>query len=236
MTDNGSETSRSPSLTVRQHSPVIFWWPLWLLGFAFAATSFFFGDQIDVGGQTMWFHPSRNLGVIYVAVFGVVFFSTNFALRSVASLLIMLLIVVAVLVVALFGWWDKLFSFEQHLSVHMDGGFYLLFSLVLFAFWGGSIFVADRFRYCEFRPGQLIVHNLVTDGARTFDTRGMSLYKVQDDRVRHWLLGLGTGDLHIATTGAESVKLDIRNVTFIDRKLSTIEHLVAMSPDELSQT
>jgi hypothetical protein len=215
---------------------VIFWWPVWLIGFVLAAASFFFGEQINVGGQTMWFHPSRNLGVIYVAVFGVIFFSTNFQLRSVVSLLVMLLIVVAVLVVALFGYWDELFSLEQHLSVHMDAGFYLFFSLVLFALWAGSILVADRFRYYEFRPGQLIVHNLLIDEARTFDARGMSLHKVQDNRFRHWLLGLGTGDLHIATTGAESVVLDVRNVTSIDRKLVTIEHLVAMSPNELTET
>lgn len=76
------------------------------------------------------------------------------------------------------------------------------------------------------------MHNLVTDGERTFDTQGMSLYKVQDDQLRHWILGLGTGDLHIATTGAETVKLDIRNIPFIDRKMPEIERLIAMRPDQ----
>lgn len=233
---NSSKVSSPESIIVRQHSPVIFWWPVWLIGFLLAAMSFLFGEHVELGGQTMWFHPSRNLGVIFVAAFGVVFFRTNFTLQGLVSLLLTVLVVVAVLVVAMFGWWDALFSLERHFSIHMDGGFYLAISLILFVFWAGAIFVFDRFTYCEFRPGQLIVHNLVTNGVRTYPTHGMSLYKVQDDRVRHWLLGLGTGDLHLGTTGAEAVSLNIRNVTFIDWKLPTIERFVAMSPDRLDKT
>jgi hypothetical protein len=236
MTENDKEAPPTRKIVVRQHSPIIFWWPVWLVGFLFAALSFLSGEQVDLGGQTMWFYPSRNLGVIFVAVFGVVFFRTNVTLRGTISFLIALLLAAAVVIVGLLGWWDTLFSLEQHLSVHMDAGFYLVFSLLLFGLWAGSIFVVDRFRYCEFRPGQLIVHNLLTDGARTFDTHGMSVYKVQDDRLRHWLLGMGTGDMHIATSGAEAIKIDVRNVTFIDRKLAEIERFVAVSPDKLTDS
>jgi hypothetical protein len=203
-----------------------------LIGFLFAILSFAFGERVKIGDQEMLFHPSRNLGVIYVAVFAIVFIRTNLVLRGIVSLLVVASLVIAVLLFTMLGLWRSLFSMEQQLSVHMDAGFYLTISTVIFVSWAFTVLVFDRFTYCEFRPGQLVVHKMIGGGVRTFDTRGISVYKLQDDPFRHWGLGLGTGDLHIATTGAEGVRMDLRNVTFIDRKLAKIERLVAMSPDE----
>jgi len=59
--------------------------------------------------------------------------------------MVMLLGVIAVLLIALLGWWDDLFSLEQHRSIHVDAGFYLVTSVILFLFWFSSIFVVDRF-------------------------------------------------------------------------------------------
>jgi hypothetical protein len=229
-------SSQQDSIIVRQHTSILYWWPVWVIGLLFGVLSLVFGERVEIGGQPMWFHPSRNLGMIYVTVFAVVFMRTNIVLRGVLSMLIILAVVIAVLVLSLFGWWDHLFSLEQHLSVHMDAGFYFVISGILCLSWVATVFVFDRFTYCEFRPGQLVLHNVVGGGVRTFDTRGMSIYKLQDDLFRHWCLGLGTGDLHLATTGAEGVTLDIRNVAFIDRKLRTIRQLIAMSPDALTDT
>jgi hypothetical protein len=226
------DTQVRQSVIIRQHSAILYWWPVWALGFLFAGLSFAFGERVAVGDQSMWFHPSRNLGVIYVAVFAIVFLRTNVVLRGIVSLLVILAAIVGVLLLSLVGWWRSLFSLEQHLSVHMDAGFYLLMSSVIFLAWLLTIFLFDRFTYCEFCPGQLVVHRMIGGGVRTFDTRGISVYKRQDDLFRHWGLGLGTGDLHVATTGAEGITLDLRNVTFIDRKLAIIKRLIAMSPDE----
>ena len=218
-------------IRVQQHSMIIYWWPVWLLGIVFAIMSFVGGQQIEIEEQTMWFYPSRNMGVIFLTVFVIVFSFTNIAFRGLASLLVAMALLIIVLVCSLLGVWDSLFSLEQHLSVHMDGGFYLFVSLFVFAAWSSTLFFFDRFTYCEFRPGQMIVRNIIGGGSRTFDTRGMAVYKLQDDPLRHWLLGFGTGDLHIATTGAESMTIEVRNVAFIDRKLQIIKELVAMAPD-----
>jgi hypothetical protein len=231
--DSSEPQSVPQSVIVRQHSTILYWWPLWLVGFLFGILSFAFGERVEFGGHSMWFHPSPNLGVIYVTVFAVVFLRTSLVLRGIVSLLVMLAAVVLVLVLSLFGWWNHLFSLADHLSVHMDAGFYLLTSAVVFLSWTFSVFVFDRFRYCEFRPGQLLVCNLVEGGIRTFDTRGMAVYKLRDDLLRHCILGLGTGDLHIATSGAEGITLDLHNVAFIGRKLKAIERLVAMQPAEV---
>lgn len=210
---------------------ILYWWPVWAVSFVFAGISFFFGEQVTIGEQTMWFYPGPNLGVIFLTVSAIVFLFTNVIFRGTASMLGGLATLVVVMAFSLFGVWDKLFSLEQHISIHMDAGFYLIVSCFVFLAWFMAVFVFDRVTYCEFRPGQLIVRNLIGGGSRTFDTRGMAVYKLQDDPLRHWVLGMGTGDLHIATSGAESMTLDVRNVAFIDRKLSTIKELVAMAPD-----
>jgi ABC-type antimicrobial peptide transport system permease subunit len=235
-TKNGSKPTTPKSIIVKQHSPIIYWWPVWVIGFLFAILTFVFGERVEIAGQAMWFHPSPNLGVIYVTVFSIVFFRTNVLLRGMMTLAGILVLVIVVLLLSGLGWWHTLFSMVQHLSIHMDAGFYLVTSLILMCLWAGSIFVFSQFTYCEFRPGQLVIHNLIDTGTRTFDTNGMSVYKVQNDFLRHWVLGLGTGDLHVATSGAEAATLDIHNVAFIDRKLETIKRLIAMSPDELGET
>lgn len=228
----GGDSTTTQSVIIRQHSNILYWWPVWVVGFLCAILSHLYGEQVELGGQQVLFHPSRNLGVIFVAVFALIFVRTNIVLRGVVSLLVILAGVIVVLLLTLLGGWRSLLALEQQLVVHMDAGFYFVMSSVVFVSWVLSLFVLDRFLYCEFRPGQLVVHETLGGGLRTFDTRGISVYKLRDDPFRHWGLGFGSGDLHIATTGAEGIRLDMRNVTLIDQKLAKIQSLVAMSPDE----
>jgi hypothetical protein len=62
----------------------------------------------------------------------------------------------------------------------------------------------------------------------------MSVYKLRDDLFRHWILGLGSGDLHVSTTGANAQEFILPNVMFIGTKLSRIQHVIAMKPDDNS--
>jgi hypothetical protein len=56
----------------------------------------------------------------------------------------------------------------------------------------------------------------------------MAVYLLRDDLVRHWILGWGSGDLHIAVGGAEGFTLNLQNVAFVDRKLKAIEQLMSI--------
>src|SRR3712207_8475364 len=52
-------------------------------------------------------------------------------------------------------------------------------------------------------PGQ-VTHVFVLGAAsKSYDTENMVLEKFRDDLFRHWILGFGSGDLHITTYGAE---------------------------------
>jgi hypothetical protein len=60
----------------------------------------------------------------------------------------------------------------------------------------------------------------------------MALEKHRDDLFRHWLLGLGSGDLRIRTSGATREQIEVPNVFFIGSKVEVIQRLIAEVPEE----
>ncbi len=58
---------RQTSIRIYSHSSLLFWWPVWVIGYAMAALTWWHGRPESVGssGQAMaWVHPSNNPGVI----------------------------------------------------------------------------------------------------------------------------------------------------------------------------
>ena len=146
-----------------------------------------------------------------------------------------LLLFVAFLAVAFawIGWWDDIASFIPLLSVHMNMGFYLVFSTLLLALWLLTFFVFDRMEYWRVRPGQLTREDMIGGAEETYDTRGMLVEEFSDDYFRHYLLGLGTGDISLKTAGAKEKTIYIRNVVFANAKVDAIQRLVAVEPNKL---
>jgi hypothetical protein len=60
----------------------------------------------------------------------------------------------------------------------------------------------------------------------------MVFEKHRQDLFRHWVLGLGSGDIQISTTGARRETLNIPNVLFADSKVGEIQKMIAMQPDQ----
>jgi len=56
--------------------------------------------------------------------------------------------------------------------------------------------------YMVFTPGQLRVRQEIGGGEAAYDTAGMVIQKQRNDLFRHWILGLGSGDLVVNTSGA----------------------------------
>ena len=69
---------------------------------------------------------------------------------------------------------------------------------------------------------------------RSYDTRGMVFEKLRQDFFRQWILGFGSGDIHISTTGAKREEIRVPNVLFVDWKIQEIQRLIAMRPDEFT--
>ena len=50
--------------------------------------------------------------------------------------------------------------------------------------------------------------------------------KQRTDLFRHWILGLGAGDLIVRTSGAQGHQLDFPNVLFVSRRAHEINEMM----------
>ncbi len=214
------------------HSPIMYWWPVWLVGYVLALLSYFQGVTTKFGDTEVLIHPSPALGVIFTVTFLLVILMTNRSARGLASLTVIIAIVAAALFLAYMDWWDEIFRLMGKLAIFMNLGFYVFFSTAVFLVWAASIFFFDRLEYWEFRPGQAIHHAVLGEGENVYDARGMVVEKLRNDLFRHWLLGLGAGDIHLHTSGAKTGDFVIKNVAFVGGKLLVMQRLAAMQPDD----
>jgi hypothetical protein len=219
-------------VTIYPHSMLLYWWPVWVTGYILALLTWLEGTKVQFGDAEVIMHPSKNLGVIYTMVFILVVVLTNSTVRGVASALVIAILLALTFLLAYLDLWEDILRAISYLAMYMNLGFYVFFSTAILIIWVLAVFVFDRMEYWTIRPGQ-VVHNMVFGGgARTFDTINMSVYKLRSDLFRHWILGLGSGDIHLTTAGANGREFVLPNVMFVGPKLSAIEQLVAMKPNE----
>lgn len=175
----------------------------------------------DEGRQPRITHYS-GLGAIYCVVLLVVIGITNVPLRGLWSLIVIVTIVLVSVILGILGWWDDIFSAVGNLHIYIGFAGYLFISTVLFLMWCVSTFLFDRQIYIIFTPGQMKVCEEVGGGEKSYDTIGMQIEKQRDDLFRHWVLGLGSGDLTVRTSGAQAHVIHLPNVLFVGRKLKLV--------------
>jgi hypothetical protein len=156
---------------------------------------------------------------------------TSFTLRGLASGMVILATVLVTVVLAWAGWWDDVFRWFGNLTVHLTMGTYFWFSTLMCLTWILTLFGIDRLSYWEFTPGQLTRKTLFGSGSNSYNTQGMALEKHRDDIFRHWLIGLGSGDLKIRTSGATREEIDVPNVLFIGSKVAAMQRFIAEVPE-----
>jgi hypothetical protein len=164
-------------------------------------------------------------GVLFATVLLLVIFITNVPLRGLWSVVVIILVVLLAVIFALAGWWETIFHYASLLDIRINVGGYLFISLILFAMWLVVMLLFDRQIYMVFTPGQFRVCQEVGGGESTYDTMGMVIQKQRDDLFRHIILGLGSGDLIVRTSGANTHEFHMPNVLFIGRKLQQIEDM-----------
>ena len=76
-------------IRIYSHSSLLFWWPVWVVGYVMAAITFWHGKEqqsVESAGQVLeWVHPGNNLGVIYFLTLYLIIMITNFSVRGLAS-------------------------------------------------------------------------------------------------------------------------------------------------------
>src|SRR4051794_18350441 len=169
---------------------------------------------------------NRTFGVLWATVLLLVIFITNAPLRGMWSVVVIITVIMLSIIFALAGWWETILYHWSLLDIRINAGGYVFISTVLFALWLGTIIFFDRQVYMVFTPGQLKVRTEIGGGEHAFDAVGMTLEKQRSDLFRHWILGLGSGDLVVKTSGAQAHHFDLPNVLFIGRKVQQIEDML----------
>lgn len=169
---------------------------------------------------------SKNLGVLFCFVLLLVIVITNVPLRGLWSVIVIVFLVFLSIIFAILGWWDHILEALHWLDIRINLGGYLLISSVLFVIWLIVFFLFDQQIYMVFTPGQLRVRLEIGDAETAYDTTGMTIQKQRSDLFRHWILGLGSGDLIVRTSGAQAHQFDMPNVLFLGRKVREIEDML----------
>lgn len=223
-----------PSIRIYGHSRIFYWWPVWAYGLFAAVVTYLRGGTVALREvQNAPLDQSSALGLGFVAVLFLTIFVTNVHLKGVYSLLVVAIVAFFTVLLAWLGWWDDIAEFIPQLSVHMNLGFYLVFTTLLLLLWLTMFAFVDRLHYWLVRPGQMTEEHLIGNRTRSYDTNNILFEKEAEDVFRHKLIGLGAGDLTLITAGARTETLRIENVLFVDRKVNAIQRLVATQPDDI---
>jgi hypothetical protein len=169
---------------------------------------------------------SKNLGVLFVAVLLLVIAITNIPLRGLWSVIALVLIISVVIIFALLEWWATILFYLSFLDIRINAAGYLVISIPLFVMWLLVMLLFDRQVYMVFTPGGFRVRQEIGDAETAYDVTGMTIQKQRSDLFRHWILGLGSGDLIVKTAGANAQEFHMPNVLFIGRKVNDIEEML----------
>jgi hypothetical protein len=186
-------------------------------------------SKAKLGEDALKLHvaQSKSYGVIFATILLLVIVITNVPLRGMWSVVVIVVIIMGIVIISLIpGLWDKILNALFMLHIHMNAAGYLFISLLLLAVWLVTFIFFDQQIYMIFTPGQVKVRTEIGGGEVAYDTTGMTIQKQRSDLFRHWILGLGSGDLLVTTTGAASHHFDLPNVLFIGKKVQQIEDML----------
>jgi hypothetical protein len=173
---------------------------------------------------------NKNLGVIFCTVLLLVIAITNIPLRGLWSVMVIVIIIFTSIILGLMDKWKYLLDALEWLDIHINLAGYVVISTVVLALWLVSFFFFDQQIYMVFTPGQVRVRLEIGEGETAFPTMGITFKKQRSDLFRHWILGLGSGDLLVTTGGSQAQHFDLPNVLFVGRKVKAIEEMLRTMP------
>jgi hypothetical protein len=215
------------------HSPLVYWWPVWMGGYILAGISYFGGTsvQIDPNIQSV-FYPRADLGVVFILTLFSVIIITNVTVRGLASALVVVTGILVVVVISYFRLWDTILYWFAGLNIYLNTGAYFWISTLMFLTWLITVFIVDHMSYWTIKPGQITQSYVLGASSKSFDTQNITIEKFRSDLFRHWILGMGSGDLRIEAQGAHREDIFLPNVFFIGSKIEEIQKLIATRPTE----
>lgn len=167
------------------------------------------------------------VGAVFIAGLLMTVVITNVPLRGLWSFLVLISLLVVVLLISLFGGWDRIFDFFGNLHIHMNMAAYLVIGVVVFIMWAVATFVFDQRSYIVFTPGQIRYCEHIWDAVKVFPAAGVVLEKQRDDLFRHYVLGFFSGDLIVRVgSGQDRQEIKLPNVLGLGFRLSKVEDML----------
>jgi hypothetical protein len=209
-------------VVVYGHSSLFYWWPVWLVCFILAAATYAEGDRS--GGVTV--SNTNGPGAIFVVTLLIVTISSTVVFRGLVSVIAAVVMLTIAVTFAWFGWWGQILSLLGGLEIRINAAGYLCFGVPLFIAWLAVIRSYDRQHYVIFGRGQIRYVVEVGDSEVAVQSEGAVVEKKRSDAFRHWILGLGAGDLIIRAGGRGGLAIELKNVLCIRRKLAVIDRML----------
>ena len=210
-------------IVVYGHSNLFYWWPVWLVAFVLAGVTYAGGGQPSLPGEVV---RGNGPGVLFVITLLAVAFSSTVLLRGMMSVLAVVAAVAVAVTFAWFGWWDDIFGYLGGLDIRINTAGYLCVGVPLFLAWLAVMLLYDRQHYVVFGRGQIRYVQEVGDSEMVIPAEGASVEKRRSDGFRHWVLGLGAGDLVIRVGGTNGPTIEMDNVLWIGRKMAVIDRML----------
>jgi hypothetical protein len=217
------------SLHLISHSQILYFWPVWLSAFIFGGISLQSNThvtlQIKTGEILVCIAPYPWMGLVFlgILVFNILFTSVN--IRGLWASLVILVLTSVALLLHIFELWTVIQDFLLKLRMFISAEFYLGVGIVLFSFWFLVVFVYDRRRYIELHSTHLAIVQEVGEGEKNFDVRGIVFDKKRNNFFQHIVLGFGSGDIVITTSGGQRELIYFPNVLYISSKLKAIRQV-----------
>jgi hypothetical protein len=237
-----SGSAQEEAITIYSHSPILYWWPVWVVGLLMALWTYFDGHHAAfvpqgaaVEGNTIVAPQGSELEAPAVHVArsrwpGVVFvFAVLFAvhlscasLRGPWGLLGLALLGALILLFNWLHWWDPLFRWFGLLRIHLNLGAYLTVAIPLALMWFAAIYFFDRRTYAVITTGQVRVRDELGASEKVYDTMTVSFEKEPYDWLR-FVVGLGAGDVLVRVGGPQPTFYSLPNVIRVGGKMKRIE-------------
>ena len=217
-----AKSSSSEPLRIYSHSAIIYWWPIWALGFLFFILGSFGAEETNVS--------DRIMGLTFVFTLIFVIFSTTVRLRGANSVIFGLIVLITFILLATSGLTGALGNFVGSLDVHMSPMFYLVIGIGVFFEWVLMFFGFDRVKYWEIVPGQMHEKVIWGSGNRSENGANAKCHYRSDDFLRHRILGFlfATGDLEIVLNDGSIWQL--HNVARAKSRARRVNELIVMRP------
>lgn len=231
-TATSASSKASESISVYQHSDLIYWWVVWAYGYFCAAITALFGIPVVIGTEkAVKFYPDTWLGISYIVVVIFVLVMTSAKAKGIFSLVLFMVIGGLAALLQYAVGFDQLLGLLSLALVHMNLAFYIFMSSVLLFFWVIIVFGVERFKVWKFSAGTITMRLGFMDEEHVFKASAPLLKRIPDDLIVHKILGLaflgyGMGDIEISFSTANGrEKHDLKNVwraTQVARRVATL--------------